>query len=173
MLKITLRRYLQFLEFEAKVDEFGHGVLLSLRMFRQLQDQFLTLLYSLLQLLDVWRHKRTLKRDQISFVNYSFSFNQHHYSNLCLSLYSQLCLCKLFLNATREKHISSKTLRGCCYETTNQWYDEVEIIVVTLNNSTSISVLFLLPKQFIIIIIIICYSLTKATSDFLSIYSHV
>lgn len=52
---------LQLLQFEPKVYELDHGVLLSLRVLGQLQDQLLTLLDGQLQLFNVRCHKRSLE----------------------------------------------------------------------------------------------------------------
>lgn len=48
---------LQLLQLETEVDEFDHRVLLSLRVFGQLQDQLLALLDGQFQLLDVRRYE--------------------------------------------------------------------------------------------------------------------
>lgn len=54
------------------MDKLHHSVLLSLRVFWQLQDQLFTLLYGQFQLLNVGRHKRTLQH-----VNRSNSMSEH------------------------------------------------------------------------------------------------
>lgn len=51
---------LQLLQLETEVDEFDHRVLLSLRVFRQLQDQLLALLDGQFQLLNVRCYEWTL-----------------------------------------------------------------------------------------------------------------